>query len=104
MSKCGSGFPGPTPHQEACRGLPVLGPCWPQVWPWGSALGRESQLGRLVGLAGSAAPTPLGLQLGPSLGFLSSPGPGMHEKGEEPPALSQPMDRAGNPPLLTLAG
>ena len=57
-----------------------------------------------MGLAGSAAPTPLGLQLGPSLGFLSSPGPGMHEKGEEPPALSQPMDRAGNPPLLTLAG
>lgn len=70
----------------------------------GSLWNRESQLGRLAGLAGSAAPTPLGLQLGPTLGFLSSPGPGMHEKGEEPPALSQPMDRAGNPPLLTLAG
>lgn len=70
---------------------------------FGSLWNRDSQLGRLAGLADSA-PTPLGRQPGPTLGFLSSPGPGLHEEGEEPPALSQLMDRAGNPPLLTLAG
>ena len=55
-----------------------------------------------MGLADSAALTPLSLQLGLTLEFLSSPGHGLHEKGEEPPALSQPRGQGWKSPTSYL--